>query len=48
MLLAAVLFIYLCLLTSLDNMQRIANGTAITMPSDKEDTFHQKRDWRSH
>ncbi|KAK2392579.1 low-temperature-induced cysteine proteinase [Trifolium repens] len=29
-------------------LKRIANGTATTMPSDKEDTFHQKRDWRSH
>ncbi|WJX42206.1 cathepsin L [Trifolium repens] len=29
-------------------LKRIANGTAITMPSDKEDAFHQKRDWRSH
>ncbi|PNX85951.1 cysteine proteinase rd21a-like protein [Trifolium pratense] len=29
-------------------LKRIANGTTTTMPSDKEDTFHQKRDWRSH
>ncbi|GAU34930.1 hypothetical protein TSUD_312610 [Trifolium subterraneum] len=29
-------------------LKRIANGTTTTMPSDKEDTFHQKRDWSSH
>jgi hypothetical protein len=46
--LLAAFFIYLCLLTSVDNLQRIANGTTITMPSDKEDNFHQKRDWRSY
>lgn len=28
-------------------LKRIANGTT-TMPSDKEDTFHQTRDWSSH
>ncbi|XP_045804307.1 low-temperature-induced cysteine proteinase-like [Trifolium pratense] len=29
-------------------LKRIANGTTITMPTDKEDTFYQKRDWSSH
>jgi hypothetical protein len=46
--LLAAFFIYLCLLTSVDNLQRIANGTTTTMPSDKEDTFHQKRYCRSY